>query len=98
MERQLYISADEELKRELQERIRKQKKYQVIYTDDIRSADFVLIERQPDGSMKDAQFADLVIAREIGMKVTYIKGAALESALKEKQMKDTRRRLDMEME
>lgn len=98
MNRKLYISADERLKRELQERIRKQRKYQIMYTDDIRSADFILIERQQDDSLRDAQFADLVIAREIGMRVTYIKGTALEGALKEKQMEDTRRQLDMEIE
>lgn len=94
MNRQLYISADGRLKRKLQEKIKKQKKFQVIYTDNIRNADIILIERQPDDSLKDAQFADLVIAREIGTKVAFIKDAALE----EKQIKDTRCKLDMEIE
>lgn len=98
MERQLYISADEQLKKELQERIKDHKKYQIMYTDDIRSADFILIERQQDDSLKDKQFADLVIAREIGTRVAYVKGTAMEEGIREKQMKNTRRQLDMEIE
>lgn len=98
MERQLYISADERLKKELQERIKNHKKYQIIYTDDIRSADFILIERQQDDSLKDSQFADLVIAKETGARVAFVKGPVMEEGIREKQIKDTRRQLDMEIE
>ena len=94
MERQIYVSAS----RMLKEKIRKQKvtKYRIIYTDDIENADYILIQQQDDGTLENEQFRDLVKARELGVKVDYVKEGPEKEKLQ--QMKDTRKKFDLEIE
>lgn len=94
MRSKVYVSAS----RSFREKLARQKvtKHQIIYTDDLEDADFIIIEKQTDDTLADAQFRDLVRARELGIKVDYIKeGPELERV---QAMKDTRKKFDLEIE
>lgn len=90
MNRRLYISAKAEVRRKMQESM--SRKYQFIYTDKIEDANYVVIVKE-NGEVTDEQFLEVAIAKENGSKITYI-----EQAQKSKQMHDTRKKFDMEIE
>ncbi|NCE98111.1 hypothetical protein [Emergencia sp. 1XD21-10] len=91
MNRKVYISAKDEIKKEI---LKQQTRYQLLYTNDVSEAEILLIVRKPDGTLEDEQFHDLMIAKENGAKIQYVK----EEQIKKMQIRETRKRLDMEME
>ncbi len=98
MEGRVYISAKEEVKKKIRQAMAK--KHQIIYTDTLNDADYILIEKQPDGHLADAQFKSLMQAKESGIPVRFFKLGEthrLEQA-KVSAMRQTRKNFDMEME
>lgn len=97
MEGRVYISAQDEVKKKIRQAMAK--KYQIIYTDTLSDADYILIEKQPDGRLADAQFKSLMQAKESGIPVRFFKLGEAQSLEKESRaMHQTRKAFDMEME
>ena len=51
MEGKVYISAKDEMKKKIKLAMAKQ--WQIIYTDNLQEADYILIEKQPDDRLLD---------------------------------------------
>lgn len=63
------------------------------FTDHMDEADYVLLEKQLDGTLNDTQFRDLMIAKERGLKIGFIK---IEKE-RQNQMLNTRKFLDTDV-
>lgn len=97
MEGRVYISAQDEVKKKIRQAMAK--KYQMIYTDTLSDADYILIEKQPDGRLADAQFKSLMQAKESGIPVRFFKlGETQLEKGRSSAMRQTRKAFDMEME
>lgn len=98
MEGRVYISAKDEVKKKIRQAMAK--KYQLVYTDTLSDADYILIEKQPDGRLADAQFKSLMQAKESGIPVRFFKlgGEQLDTRSSAMAMRQTRKNFDMEME
>ena len=94
MEGKVYISAKDEMKKRI--KLAMAKKWQIIYTDNLQEADYILIEKQPDDRLLDAQFATLMAAREADIPVRYFKLGKEKTQIAA--MKETRKNFDMEIE
>lgn len=94
MEGRVYISAKDEMKKKI--KLAMSKQWQIIYTDNLQEADYILIEKQPDGRLLDAQFATLMASREANIPVRYFKLG--EEKMRVNAMKETRKNFDMEIE
>lgn len=99
MEGRVYISAKEEVKKKIKQAM--MKKYQMIYTDTLSDADYIFIEKQPDGRLLDEQFKSLMIAKESGIPIRFFKLGTEMEKTKERTvatMRETRKNFDMEIE
>ena len=67
------------------------KSNQIIYTNNLNDADFVIILKTVNERLSEEQFRDMMLAKEAGKRIHVEKE-------NEKLMKQTRKRLDMEIE
>lgn len=89
----VYVSASEEIRERLKDAWQGQKR--IIYTDDYQEAEYILLEKQPDGRYLDEQVRMLILARENSMPVRSFQMASPEM---ENLMRQTRQKFDMGME
>lgn len=88
MKKKIYLSACEQTKNlfSLSEK-------PFIYTENMREADYVLIEKRCDGTFSNAQFKDLILAKELGKRV----GCIAQKKDREKQIQKSRFFLDADV-
>ncbi len=87
----VYISASEEMKKRIKKSFARST--EVIYTG-LSDAEYIIIERLPDGRFEREQFRDLVVAQAKDKTIMF----AQTKVQTEKEMRATRKRLDMEIE
>lgn len=84
--RKVYVSGGKSSKRNLSDRT------QIIYTDNLNDADYVIILRGENETLQKEQLRDFMLAKEAGKRIKVEKKKNIEL------MKQTRRTLDMEIE
>lgn len=84
--RKVYVSGGKSAKRSLSDRT------QIIYTDNLNDADYVIILRGENEALQKEQLRDFVLAKEAGKRIK------VEEKKNRELMRQTRRNLDMEIE
>lgn len=84
--RKVYVSGGKSAKKSLSDRT------QIIYTDNLNDADYVIILRGENESLQKEQLRDFMLAKEAGKRIKVEEKKNIEL------MKQTRRKLDMEIE
>ena len=86
MVKKVYISSQTPLQRKSLVRSN-----QIMYTDSLNAADFVIIMKPKNERLAEEQLRDMLLAKEAGKRTRIVEE-------KEILMKQTRKRLDMEIE